>query len=147
MELINNLKNKGEFQNKIITCLKYRKLFKQAYSASSNDLNKENIAIIKDLENIEIRREKEKEIEDYLKIPQDHIIIDVPHRVLFNAEPRINQTNIKILDENRIKTLDDFTPIPIAIKSRIIPDWSIMIITHSKYRKIVAENVKNLLFN
>ena len=147
MELINNLKNKGEFQNKIITCLKYRKLFKQAYSASLSDLNRDNIAIIKDLENIKKRRKKEIEIENTLKIPQGHIIIDVPHRELFNAEPRIKQTNIKIYDENRIKTIDDFTPIPSAIKSRIIPDWSVMIITHEKYRKIVAENVNNLLFN
>ena len=145
-ELLSDLKRKGKFQNKIVTCLKYRKLFKQAYSISASQLDKNEKDIVKSLENINTRREKEKEIEDVLGIPSGHIIIDVPYRELRQAEPRINKTNIDILDDNKLKSLDEFTPISNAIKSREIPDWILMVVTDEKHRKIVSEKSKKILF-
>ena len=145
-ELVSDMKRMGTFQYKIVTCLKYRKLFKQAFSASFTDLNEQNVDIVKNLENVEPRREKEEEIEDELNIPAGHIIIDVPYRELHYAEPRIDQIDIAIIDENNIKTLNDFTPVAGAIKSRAITDWSVMIVTDEKYRNIVAKNVEKILF-
>lgn len=145
-ELVSDMKRMGTFQYKIVTCLKYRKLFKQAYSASFPDLNEQNIDIVKNLENVESRREKEKEIEEILNIPAGHIIIDVPYRELHYAEPRIDQTDIMIIDENNIKTLDEFTPVAGAIKSRAIPDWIVMIVTDEKHRDIVSKNAEKILF-
>ena len=146
-ELINDLKRMGQFQHEIITYLKYRKLFKQAYSASPSNLDEQGIEIVKSLEDVKIRIKKEKELEESLNIPAGHVIIDVPYRELRQAEPRIDQTDIKIADENKIKTLDEFTPVAKAIRSRSIPDWIIMIITDEKYRDVVSEKVEKILFN
>jgi len=147
-ELINFLKDKGEFQRKISTCLKYRKLFKQAYSANHTDLNKEKIAIVKKMNDMHYKREKEIEIENNLKIKEGHVIIDVPYKELHLSEPRINLADIKIIDNNKTeKKLDDYTPIPNAIISRPIPDWMIMIITDEKNRKTVAEKAEKIIFN
>jgi hypothetical protein len=46
-----------------------------------------------------------------------------------------------------MKTLDDFTPIAKAIRSRVAPDWAIMIITDEKYRKIIAKKAEPILFS
>jgi len=146
-ELINELKKMGPFQHKIVTCLKYRRLFKQAYAASSAQLDEQRVTVAKRLEDPGIRRVKEQEIEEELNIPSGHIIIDVPDRELHQAEPRIHQTDIMIVDENKMKTLDEFTPVANAIRSRDIPDWMIMIITEGKFRDIVSKHAEDILFN
>lgn len=146
-EIITSLKNKGRFQQEIVTRLKYRDLFKQAYAVSPQDLDKKRITIIRQLEDVSTRREKECDLEDKFHIPKGHIIIDVPHSELLRAEPRIHKTNVQVIDQKEIKTLDDFTPIAKAIRSRIALDWAIMIVTDEKYRDVVAKKAEAILFS
>jgi HD superfamily phosphohydrolase len=93
------------------------------------------------------RQQKEHELEDVFHIPKGHIIIDIPRPELLRAEPRIHNTDIGVIDQNKIKSLDEFTPIAQAIRSRIAPDWILMIITDEKYRKINPKKVEKLLFS
>jgi HD superfamily phosphohydrolase len=145
-EIMTSLKTMGRFQQEIITRLKYRDLFKQAYAISLQDLDKQGIKAVKRLEDVSTRREKERELEDIFCIPKGHIIIDIPRPELLRAEPRINKTDIQVMDRNEIKTLDDFTPVAKAIRSRIAPDWAIMLIADEKYRKTVAKKAEKILF-
>jgi hypothetical protein len=80
VEILNKLKKMGEFQNKIVTQLKYRQLFKQAYSTSFYEIDDDQKMTLEKLEDTKKRREKEQEFEQLLKIPRGHIIIDVPRR-------------------------------------------------------------------
>jgi HD superfamily phosphohydrolase len=146
-ELLNELKRMGSFQHEIATRLKYRKLFKQAYVDLRSNLDKDQISIIKKLDDVKFRRNKEHELENYLSIPSGHIIIDVPCYELIQAEPRICLTDIKIIDDNKAKSLDDFTPVAKAIRSRSIPDWNVMVIADEKYRDKVARNAEQILFD
>jgi HD superfamily phosphohydrolase len=146
-EILNSLKNLDRFQYEIITRIKYRNLYKQAFAASINDLSPEELSCLKELENPLIRREKELEIENSLNIEKGHLIIDIPQIDLLRAEPRINKTDIAIFDKDKIFDIDNFTPIAKAIKSRIIPDWVIMVITDDKYRTEVSKKARGLLFN
>jgi len=146
-ELINDLKKIGPFQYEIATRLKYRELFKQVYAVSKPELDKKGINAIKKLDDIKFRREKERELEELLSIPPGHIIIDVPFKELHQAEPRIDQTDIVIVDKNEIKTLDEYTPVAKAIRLRPIPDWIVMIVTDEKYRDAVSEKAEEILFN
>ena len=146
-EIINELKKKGPYQKEIATRLKFRKLFKQAFSISGKGLDASYSSEIKKLEDAEYRRQKEEHIEDKLKIPKGHIIIDIPSKELHQAEPRIDLIDIPIIDKNEVKPLEFFTPVANAIKMRLIPDWSLMIITDEKYKKIVTNKVKKLIFN
>jgi HD superfamily phosphohydrolase len=146
-ELLNNLKKKDSFQYEIATRLKFRNLFKQAYTASKSTIEKKGNDIIKKLEKLDFRREKESEFEEVLNIPGGHVIIDIPSYELMKAEPRIKQTNIPIIYNEFVKTLDDFTPVAKAIRSREIPDWSIMIITDDKYKDLVFKNGEKILFS
>jgi len=146
-ELLNDLKKRGDYQYEIVTRIKYRNLFKQAFSASKEDLKDRSGSILKKLENRTFRREKEQEMEEKLNIPTGHIIIDIPYQDLFQAEPRIYKTDISIVDGNSVKKLDDFTPIAEAVKLRQIPDWTIMIVTDDRYRDIVFKNAEKIIFN
>jgi HD superfamily phosphohydrolase len=146
-ELISNLYKRDGFQREISIRLKYRKLFKQIYALSHIDLNKDQIKFINKLNDINFRRKKENDFEEKLGIPQGHIIIDVPETELHLNEPRIDKTNILVVDNNKGKKIDDFTPIIDAIKSRKIPDWYVMIISDEKYRKILSVKAEEILFS
>ena len=146
-ELINELKTMGPFQHEIATRLKYRKLFKQAYWASSSNLDEARLTVVKNLENKKHHREKEREIENALNIPAGRVIIDVPYQEIHQAEPRIDQTDIMIVDKEEIKSLDDYTPIAGAIRSRAVPDWIIMIVTDERFRDDVSKKAEKILFS
>ncbi len=146
-EIIAKLRTMGRFQQEIVTRLKYRDLFKQAYTASFQDLKDHDRTILSKLEDAAKRREKEREMEEALDIPPGHLILDIPQPELLRAEPRINRTDIRILDGRSLKALDDFTPVAQAIRSRIAPDWAVMIITDEHYRKLVAKKAPRLIFS
>ncbi len=146
-ELVNDLKNEGPFQNEIVTYLKYRVLFKQAYLLTHSNLDEQKNEIVKSLEDAGSRKEKEREIEDALNIPPGHIIIDVPYRELHQSEPRIDQTDITIIDGNEQKSLDEFTPVAGAVRSRVIPDWVVMVVTDEKHRGVVSKKAEKMLFS
>ena len=146
-ELVSDLKKRGKFQYEIATRLKFRKLFKQAYTKSKSTLDEDTNEIIKKLEKMNFRREKEREFEDILNLPSGHIIIDIPSFELLKAEPRIKQTDIPIVDQDKVKRLDDYTPVAKAIVLREIPDWTIMIITDGKYKEYVSKNAEKILFS
>jgi HD superfamily phosphohydrolase len=146
-EIISDLKNRGNFQYEIATRLKFRKLFKQAFTKSISTIDAESYETIKKLEKLDFRREKESEFEEVLNIPSGHVIIDIPSYELMKAEPRIKQTNIPIIYNEFVKSLDDFTPVAKAIRSREIPDWTLMIITDEKYKNLVFKNTEKILFN
>ncbi|DAC73340.1 MAG TPA: hypothetical protein DSN98_00185 [Thermoplasmata archaeon] len=146
-EIMISLKGMGRFQQEIVTRLKYRELFKQAFAVSPLDLDKDGIKVVKRLEDVSVRRQKERELEEAFRIPKGHIIIDIPRPELLRAEPRINNTDIQVIDRDELKTLDEFTPIAKAIRSRISPDWAFMLITDEKYRKAVAKKVERILFS
>ncbi len=146
-EIMTSLKTMGRFQEEIVTRLKYRDLFKQAYAVSMQELDKQTLKTVKQLEDVAKRRKKEREFEDRLRIPKGHVIIDVPRPELLRAEPRIHKTDIRVIDRNQSKTLDDFTPVAKAIRSRIAPDWALMIITDERHRKTVAKKAEEILFS
>lgn len=146
-EIMTSLQTMGRFQQEIVTRLKYRDLFKQAYTVSLHELDKDGLRTVRRLENASLRHQKERELADAFNIPNGHIIIDIPHPELLRAEPRINNTDIRVSDRNKLKSLDDFTPIASAIRSRIAPDWALMLITDEKYRTRIAKKVKRFLFS
>lgn len=146
-EILTTLKTMGRFQQEIIARLKYRNLFKQAYVISLQELTPPQLGIVKQLEQVARRRETEQQLEDALHIPAGHIIIDIPRPELLRAEPRIHTTDIQVVDRNTRKTLDDFTPVAQAIRSRIAPDWALMVLTDDRYRTQVVQKAQSLLFS
>jgi len=146
-ELMSALRTMNPYQQEIVTRLKYRELFKQTYVASSQDLDKEQIKMVKKFESLPQRRQKERELEDALHIPKGHVILDIPRPELLRAEPRIYKTDIEVNDRGKVKSLDDFTPIARAIRARVAPDWIVMIVTDETYRDMVVKKAERILFS
>lgn len=146
-ELINTMKNQGQFQREIVIRLKYRSLFKQAYALPVSEVTEDHIDSLKQLEQGHIRREKEQEFEQKLGIPEGHLIIDMPYLEIQRTEPRIYKTNIGVIDGEQVKSLDIFTPIAEAIRARTTPDWIVMIATDEKYRDAVHNQAESILFS
>lgn len=145
-EIIHALKGKGAYQDEIMTRLKYRALFKQAYAAAFNDLSESHRKIVRSLENADACKAKEHELEAVLKIPAGHLILDVPRQEIQRTEPRINLTEIGVEDNKKKRSLDEFTPIASAIRSRLAPDWAVMVVTDEKHRALVAKRAARYLF-
>lgn len=146
-ELIEEFKRKGEFQRKMVTRLKYRQLFKQAYVLLPHQRNERNLELVSHLEDVSFRREMEARFEETLSIPKGHIIIDTPSIDLHQAEPRIQEIDMPIVDEGKVKTLTHYTPVAEAISMRSIPDWDVMILTDDQYRKQVSDNAERILYS
>ena len=146
-EIMNKLEALGGFQQEIVTRLKYRELFKQAFMVSFSDVVNQEVEALKKLENVKVRREKERELEDVLDIPAGYLIIDIPRPELLRAEPRIARTDICVVDGDLVKTMDDFTPVAEAIRTRMTPDWLVMIITDEVYKPRISEKVKEVLLS
>lgn len=146
-ELVMHLKKQESFQHSLITRLKYRQLFKQAFVLSSQQLSPDQKQQISRLEQNSLRREKEQVFEEKLHIPEGQVIIDIPSPDLHQAEPRIQQTDIPIIDGDLSKPLNEYTPVAEAIRMRSIPDWEVMIITDEKYRETVSNHAEKLLFS
>ena len=143
-EMFALLKSKGKFQQEMVTKLKYRRLFKQAYVLPAIENSKKEE--IEHLEDPHYRNEKEREFEERLGIPRGHVIIDAPQGELFLSEPRIDKVDIPVIDGGKVKSIREFTPITDAIRSRPIPDWSVMVVTDEKYREKVAQIAEKILF-
>lgn len=146
-EIIHALKGKGPYQDEIMTRLKYRTLFKQAYAASFNDLSQPQQKVVRGLEDAAACKAKERDLEDALKIPAGHLILDVPRQEILRTEPRINLTEIGVEDNKKRRSLDEFTPIASAIRSRLAPDWAVMVITDERHRALASKRAARYLFS
>jgi uncharacterized protein len=145
-ELVSELKKKGGFQHEIVTRLKYRQLFKQAYMLSAHQRDDQTRTLLRSMEDSSVRMKKEHAFEQALNIPEGHVIIDVPRRDLLQAEPRIQEADIPVVDDMHVEPLSAFTPVADAIRMRSIPDWDLMILTDEEYREKVFHHAHQLLF-
>ena len=75
------------------------------------------------------------------------MIIDIPRPELLQTEPRIHNTEIFVVDDANVKTLDQFTPLAKALRSRITPDWALMIVSDQKHREKIKREARSLLFD
>ena len=146
-ELVNTLKQGGTYQKEIITRLKYRQLFKQVFVLLPQNQTVDERNTIKILEDGVNRREMEKRFENTLSIPEGHVIIDVPYLDLHQAEPRIEEIDMPVLENGDVRMLTHFTPVAEAIRMRKIPDWDLMIISDEQYRETIYDHAEKILFS
>jgi HD superfamily phosphohydrolase len=150
-ELMTELSNLGDYQREVADRLKYRNLFKRIYELKISDSEAEDSEISNEIlskfDDPEFRMQKERELCRKASVPEGNIIIDVPFEELKISEPRINMTDIKILDGSKLRPLSKYSPLARALRIRDVPDWKIMVATDEKYRDQVTKVVENKLFD
>ncbi|MFQ6087873.1 MAG: HD domain-containing protein [Candidatus Methanofastidiosia archaeon] len=125
--------------------LKYRRLFKRAYTLRTADLEESQREALSKLSDIHLRRLAEEELARKAGVSEGHVMIDLPMPELLVSEPRIHRTEIMVLD-GEPKVLSSFTPIARALRKRKVPDWVLMIFTSRNERKRVSKVAERVLF-
>jgi HD superfamily phosphohydrolase len=144
-ELVVELMRLGGFQRELITLLMYRRLFKRVFYIKTTELDDSDKEIIQKFDEPKVRIQAEDEIADRASVPEGHVIIDVPAKELKFSEPRVNKTDIKILD-GTVKPLTRYSPLAQALKIKNIPEWALMVVTDNKYKEQVVKAAKKVIF-
>jgi HD superfamily phosphohydrolase len=145
-ELMAKLIAHGGFQKEIALMLKYRRLFKRAYTILKGKVSEEEEKAIKNLQEPENRKKAEMEICRRAGISEGNVIIDMPERELQITEPRIKATNVKILDNDKLSSLSRFSPLAKALEIRDVYDWEVMVIATPKHLEKVEKATRAVLF-
>jgi HD superfamily phosphohydrolase len=146
-ELLTHLASSGAFQRDIALRLKYRRLFKRAFSIPAAGIDEEAAARLARLEDPAARRSVEDEIARRSGVEEGYVIVDMPSTEVLLSEPRMHKTDVLILDEEtgRLQPLSKFSPLARALQNRTVPDWAVMVSTEARSRAKVAESSKRVL--
>lgn len=148
MDLLHLLEAKGGFPARIVKALRYRHLFKTAYSVTKQDLAEDDdrMEALKVLEDMKRRRAKEEDLCRRTGAPEGSVAIDLPAKEISIAEPRMHSTNVLILDGERLRPLDKFTPLARALELRPVPSWVVSVSCEKRYREAVGKAAPKVLF-
>lgn len=143
-EFFSFLKTGSDYQKDLITRLKYRKLFKRAYTLYKNDEYPLNT--ITELSNPDTRKEKEYTLCRKAGITPGYAFIDVPERDIILSEPRIARTGIPVYN-GEFKSLSEYTPTATALQKKKVPSWGLMVSTPLKYKEKVKRVCEKVIFH
>ncbi len=146
-ELLMQLASAGNFQRDIALRLKYRRLFKKAYSVPVSGIDEERALRLAGLEDPAHRRSVEDEIARKSGVEEGYVIVDMPAREVLLSEPRMHKTDVLIFDEERktLQPLSKHSPLARALQNRLVPDWAVMVSTDVRSRSKVAEAARRVL--
>lgn len=142
-ELIETLKAMDDYPRDMVLRLKYRNLFKRAFSRTGEEL-------VKEKRKLSVQREQVKEVEDEIAkragIPKGYVIVDIPGKDILLSEPRIKRMDVGVESNGEIIPLSRFTPLAHALQEREITEWAVMVCCPEKHRTRVAREAEQVLF-
>jgi len=143
--LLSYLVSKKGYFEEMATQLKYRKLFKKAFAIGTGDVDDAHWHEIDSLGSVRARRGTEEEIARRAGIDPGHVIIDVPSSELSISEPRLSMTDIRVLDDGKVKLLSRISPIAAALQARRPHEWAVMVACPAKHREKVSRAAARIL--
>ena len=143
--LLAHLASRGEYCLRIATLLKYRKLFKKAYAVRASDLNSESWEELEALGNVKKRRSVEEDIARRAGVDPGDVILDVPSVELAVSEPRISLTEVRVLDEDKIRMLPKISSIAASLQMRRAHDWAVMVASPAKEKERIGKAAEKVL--
>lgn len=145
-ELISALDKAGGFPKEIVLMLKYRRLFKKAYTKNTDDLERDEIKKLLKMEKTEERRKKEKEICSRIEAPDGYVVVDTPGREILLSEPRLNSIEVKIIDDGKISPFSKHSSLAKGVRNRRIVEWGVMVSAHPDYVEKASKTADEILF-
>ena len=142
------LHEQGGYQRDIIRRIKYRQMFKMAYTARRADLDEEQVATLLDIASDGDRRRRlEDEIAGRAKIPEGYVCIDVPSVKLLLSEPRMAEVDIRVRGEDgRYRWFKEHTPMAEALRTRQVSQAAFYVTTLPSATESVGKVAERLLF-
>ena len=143
--LLAHLLSKGGYFEEMATLIKFRRLFKKAYAVPAAELEPSKWGLVESLGRISKRRSLEEDIARRAGIEPGEVIIDVPSSELSVSEPRIGLTDVRILDDGKVKFLPKISPIASSLQLRRAHEWAVMVACPEKHRERVAKAAPRVL--
>ena len=122
-----------------------RKLFKKAYAVRASDLNSESWEELEALGNVKKRRSVEEDIARRAGVDPGDVILDVPSVELAVSEPRISLTEVRVLDEDKIRMLPKISSIAASLQMRRAHDWAVMVASPAKDKERIGKAAEKVL--
>ncbi len=145
-ELLQWLLEQGPFAREVALRIKYRKLYKRVWDRGREDLTEAQRQALLEVADPPKRRRAEDAICKRAGIPEGHAIVDVPLPELLISEPRIAMTDVKVLDEGKVRYFRKVSPLGRALQLRDVSDWVVMVAADARQRAEVARAAERVLF-
>jgi HD superfamily phosphohydrolase len=137
----------GGSASRIMTLLKYRHLYKRAYSMLISDLDPEQLDSLLPLTSYAKRKEVERQIAEKADVDESEVILDMPEREILITEPRIGKTEVPIINGDRVRPLSKYSPLAKAIQTRSVNDWAVMVSAPGTNQVKVHKAAEKVLFS
>lgn len=145
--LSQRIMDEGGRPARIISDMKYRRLYKKAYSINTSDLTDAQLERLLPLADYQRRKAKEAEIADRAGLDIGDVILDIPSKELMLSEPRIGKTDVPILENGRVRPLSKYSPLARALQFRSVFDWAAMVSSPKALVEQVAKATQKVLFD
>jgi len=139
------LKEHDELSEKLLTSLKYRRLYKTALVWKLSEMDEGQIALLKKLCSYREKTAIEESIRRRAGSPPGSVVVDVPGEEILNSEPRISSVNIGVLDNNKVRPLSRVSPLASAVQLRKVQDWVLLVACPPQYRADVKKAAEKVL--
>lgn len=137
----------GGDATRIFMMLRYRRLYKKAYSAAASEITEEDVDRLISLGDYRRRKVVEGEIAIKAGVKEADVILDVPEKEVLLSEPRIGKTEVPILNGDRVRVLSKHSPLAKALQARSVHDWAVMVSAPAEHRAAVGEAAERVLFS
>ena len=139
------LREHDDFSKKLLTSLKYRRLYKTALVWKLSDMGEGQIGMLRGLCSYREKVAVEERICRRAGVPQGTVVVDVPGEEILMSEPRLAKVNIGILENNRVKPLSRVSPLASALQLRKVQDWVLLVACPPEYRADVKKAAEKVL--
>lgn len=143
--LLAHLVAKGGYFQEIATLIKYRRLFKKAHAVRVAEIPLDKWEEIDSLGAVDERRSLEEDIARRAGVEPGYVVVDVPSSELSISEPRISLTNVRILDDGRVKLLPRISSIAASLQIRRAHEWAVMVACPERFRERVRKVAQKVL--
>jgi HD superfamily phosphohydrolase len=143
--LLSLLVSRRGYFERIATMLKYRRLFKRAYSVPVGNIGSDGWDRVEDLGDVDKRRSMEEDIARRAGVTEGDVIVDVPSSELSVSEPRLSLTDIRVLDGGRVRLLPKISTIAQSLQNRKVGEYAVMVACPARHRAKVAKASERIL--
>lgn len=145
-ELISWLLSKGGLQQELAMRLKYRKLFKKAYTLEERDIDGDRREVLSRLMDFKRRRSVEDSIADRVGLEPGKVILDMPRPELLVTEPRMSHLDVRILDGSKVRPFKKMSRLGKTLQRREVSDWVLLVSCESRHREAVSKAATKVIF-
>ncbi|MFQ5918969.1 MAG: HD domain-containing protein, partial [Thermoplasmata archaeon] len=126
--------------------VKYRRLYKRAWTREMRELGPEDRARLVELSAPEKRKQAEGAIGDRLGLPPGQVIVDIPAPEILLTEPRISLVDLGVVEDGRVRPFRKVSPLARALRVREAVDWAVMVASVPSHVSEVRKMAPKVLF-